>query len=71
MIGQNLRGDEKSDAVWIEKAGFAAARLKEAQKQWTIVIEIYQRMADVLEPLRPRLQDRIKKATEQARLESN
>ena len=71
VIGQNLRGDEKSDAVWIEKAGFAAARLKEAQKQWTVVIEIYQRMADVLEPLRPRLQDRIKKVAEQARLESN
>jgi TolA-binding protein len=67
VIGQNLRADEKSDPVWIEKAGFAAARLKEAQRQWPVVIEIYQRMFNVLEPLRPRLQEKIKKAAEQSR----
>ena len=71
VIGQNLRGDEKSDPVWIEKAGFAAARLKESQKQWAIAIEIYQRMYEALEPMRPRLREKIDRAGEQLRSARN
>jgi TolA-binding protein len=71
LIGQNLRAEEKSDPFWVERAGFAAARLKESQKQWTIAIEIYQRMAEVLEPLRPRLREKIDKAGEQLRSAKN
>jgi TolA-binding protein len=66
LIGQNLRSAEKSDPMWIEKAGFAAARLKETQGEWRIALNIYQRMMDIeeLAALRPRLQDKISKARE-------
>ena len=66
LIGQNLRTAEKSDPIWIEKAGFAAARLKETQGEWKIALSVYQRMMDIeaLAASRPRLQDKISKARE-------
>jgi tetratricopeptide (TPR) repeat protein len=66
LIGQNLRSAEKSDPLWIEKAGFAAARLKETQGEWKIALSVYQRMMDIeaLAASRPRLQDKISKARE-------
>lgn len=66
LIGQNLRSLEKSDPIWIEKAGFAAARLKEAQGEWQVALNVYQRMLEIeeLAPLHPRLQDKIGKAKE-------
>ena len=68
LIGQNLRDGEKSDPSWIEKAGFAAARLKEAQGEWQVALNVYQRMLGIeeLAPLRPRLQDKINKAKEKS-----
>ena len=68
LIGQNLRDGEKSDPSWIEKAGFAAGRLKEAQSEWQIALNVYQRMLGIeeLAPLRPRLQDKINKAKEKS-----
>jgi TolA-binding protein len=68
LIGQNLRDGEKSEPAWLEKAGFAAARLKEAQGEWQIALNVYQRMLEIdqLAPLRPRLQDKINKAREKS-----
>lgn len=68
LIGQNLRSAEKSDPSWIEKAGFAAARLKEAQGEWQVALNVYQRMLEIdeLAPLRPRLQDKFSKAKEKS-----
>ena len=71
VLGGNLSGDETMDPIWVEKAGLAAARLAESQLQWSAAIKIYERMHDVLEPLRPRLRDKINKATEQLRNEKN
>jgi len=73
LIGQNLRGTEKSDPIWIEKAGFAAARLKEAQSEWQIAINVYQRMLGIeeLASLRPRLHDKINKAREKLSIQGN
>jgi TolA-binding protein len=68
LIGQNLRDGEKSDPGWIEKAGFAAARLKEAQGEWQVALSVYQRMLEIeeLAPLRSRLRDKISKAREKS-----
>jgi TolA-binding protein len=71
VIGSNLRAQEEPDPFWLEKAGLAAARLKEEQKEWRTAIRIYERMQEVLAPLRPRLQDRINKAREQQRKAQN
>ena len=67
VIGGNLSGKAQSDPVWVEKAGFAAARLAEAQNQWTLAINVYKSMHEVLPPLRPRLDEKINKASEQLR----
>ncbi len=67
VIGGNLSGKAQSDPVWVEKAGFAAARLAEAQNQWTLAINVYKSMHEVLPPLRPRLDEKISKASEQLR----
>jgi TolA-binding protein len=69
VIGQNLRDDEKSDPVWVEKAGFAAARIKESQGEWRIALNVYQRLLEIpeLAPLRPRLQERMERVGKQSR----
>jgi TolA-binding protein len=66
LIGQNLREGEKSDPAWVEKAGLAAARLKEANGEWQVALNVYQRLLGIeeLAPLRPRLQDKVSKARE-------
>lgn len=69
VIGSNLRAGDEPDPFWVEKAGMAAARLKEEQKQWSTAIRIYERLHEVLQPLRPRLQDKINKARENLRKE--
>ena len=69
LIGGNLVGKTQSDAVWVEKAGFAAARLAEVQNQWSLAINVYKLMHEGLAPLRPRLEEKISKASEQLRAE--
>jgi TolA-binding protein len=66
LIGQNLRDGEKSEPAWIEKAGLAAARLKEAQGEWQVALNVYQRMLGIEEmaPLHRRLQEKVSKARE-------
>ncbi len=67
VLGGNLTGRAQPDPVWVEKAGFAAARLAEAQQQWPLAINVYRTMQDVLEPLRHRLEEKIIKTSEQLR----
>jgi len=73
LIGQNLPPAEKSDAVWVEKAGFAAARVKEAQGEWQVALNVYQRMMEIeaLAPVRPRLQDKIGRVKEKLNAAGN
>lgn len=65
VIGGNLNGKAQPDPVWVEKAGFAAARVAEAQTQWTLAMNVYKTMHDVLPPLRPRLMEKMGKISEQ------
>ena len=62
---------EVPDPIRLRDAGLAAARLKEEQRQWPVVITIYQRLQDQLPPLRAKLQDRIDRAREQLQRENN
>ncbi len=71
VLGGNLAVDELPDPIWVEKAGLAAARLAESQQQWAVAIKIYERMYDLLEPLRPRLRERIGKVAELSRNQKN
>ncbi|HYV31708.1 MAG TPA: tetratricopeptide repeat protein, partial [Candidatus Binatia bacterium] len=71
VLGDNLRDKERPDPFSMERAGMAGARLKEEQKQWSVAINLYQRLQQVLIPLRPRLEEKINKAREQSRNENN
>jgi TolA-binding protein len=71
LIGQNLADKEQPDPVWVEKAGLAAARLAEEQKQWRTAISIYERIQNVLPPLRSRFREKIEKAGELLRAEKD
>ncbi len=62
VLGGNLTGGARPDPAWVEKAGFAAARLAEAQSQWELAISVYRVMHEALEPLRPRLAEKIARA---------
>ncbi len=64
VIGDNLREGDFPDPFWLEKAGTEAATIAESQKQWTIAIAIYQRLQNVLQPIRPRLEQRIHRVQE-------
>lgn len=69
-IGGNLSADQaRPDPVWVEKAGFAAARVAELQNQWTLAVNVYRTMHEMLPPLRARLVDKINKASDQMRIE--
>jgi hypothetical protein len=63
VIGENLRDKEESDPFWLEKAGLSAARVAEEQNQWSVAINIYERLIGIegLAPVWSRLQDKIKK----------
>jgi TolA-binding protein len=71
LIGQNLLDKEQPDPVWVEKAGVAAARLAEEQKQWRVAMKIYERLQNVLPPLRSHFREKIEKANELLRAEKD
>jgi TolA-binding protein len=56
---------QQPDPFWLKEAALAGARLAEEQKQWDVAIKLYQRLADILPPLRPTLEKRIEKARTQ------
>lgn len=62
VLGGNLPGGTRPDPSWVEKAGFAAGRLAESQGNWELAINVYRVMHEALEPLRPRLSEKITRA---------
>ncbi|MBI3851691.1 MAG: tetratricopeptide repeat protein [Verrucomicrobia bacterium] len=69
VYGHNLRGEEKPDLYWLKQAGLAAGNLAEAAKQWEQAVKLYQRMLDLLPPMRTALEIKIKKAEEHFQLQ--
>jgi len=66
--GTILRDNEEMDLYWKKKAGLEAGRVAEALKEWSWVIEIDSKVAELAPALAPRLQKSILKAGEQQRL---
>jgi len=65
IYGKRLLDGEASLPLWVKEAGFAAARILEAQKRWTQVIALYGRLQQIIPPLRPTLEKRVAFAREQ------
>jgi tetratricopeptide (TPR) repeat protein len=57
------------DPEWVRDAGLAGIRIAEERGQWQLAARLYERIAAVLPALKARLQDRIDKARDKARLE--
>ena len=59
----------KPEPAWVRDAGFAAIRIAEERRQWQLAARLYERIIAALPALKARLQDRIDKARDKARLE--
>lgn len=59
----------KPEPAWVRDAGFAAIRIAEERRQWQLAARLYERITAALPALKARLQDRIDKARDKARLE--
>ncbi|HWH68379.1 MAG TPA: tetratricopeptide repeat protein, partial [Candidatus Sulfotelmatobacter sp.] len=63
--GKVLHEGEQPDLFWTQKAGLEAGRLAEALQEWSPALHVYERLQELLPPLRPKLEKSILKAQEQ------
>ncbi|MCS1407531.1 MAG: Outer membrane protein assembly factor BamD [Verrucomicrobia subdivision 3 bacterium] len=63
---RNLRDGEVPDPYWLKEAGLKASALVEAEQDFETGIELYERLAELLPPLRPEW-DRLRLALEAKR----
>jgi TolA-binding protein len=59
LYGKNLRDGEMPDSFWVKKAGLQAAGVAEASGEWAQAVAVYQRLEDLLPPLRGSLENKI------------
>jgi TolA-binding protein len=59
LYGKNLHDDEIPDSFWVKKAGLQAAGVAEALGEWPQAVAVYQRLEDLLPPLRTLLENKI------------
>jgi TolA-binding protein len=62
---KDLRPGETAVPYWLQRAGLDAARLAETLQDWPLAIRIYERLRELLPPLKASLDKRIARATEQ------
>jgi tetratricopeptide (TPR) repeat protein len=60
-----LREGDQADPFWTRRAGLEAARLAEAQGEWTQAIRVYERLQELMPVMRPRTAKSILRAQEQ------
>lgn len=61
---KDLREGERPDPFWVQKAGLEAARMAETLQDWPQAIKIYERLLQLLPPVRPALEKKLAKAQE-------
>jgi hypothetical protein len=59
LYGKNLRDGEIPDSFWLKKAGLQAAGVAETLGEWPQAVAVYQRLEDLLPPLRESLENKI------------
>ncbi len=64
VLETNLAEGESPDLFWVKKAGLEAARLAESMQEWPQAIKLYQRLGELIPPLKASLERRIQKAQE-------
>ncbi|MDW8308151.1 MAG: tetratricopeptide repeat protein [Verrucomicrobiales bacterium] len=63
---KNLREGESPDWFWVKKAGLEAGRLAERLGEWSVAVNLYRRLQELMPPLRESLERKIQRAREQA-----
>lgn len=63
-LATNLRGQELPDAFWVKRAGLDAARVAETLGEWQQAVNLYQRLEELLPPLKEMLDKKISRARE-------
>ena len=63
--GKNLKAAEAADPVWARQSGFAAARLAEEQKNWSLALNIYLGLRELAPASRDSLDRKIARLREQ------
>jgi TolA-binding protein len=59
LYGKNLHDGEMPDSFWVKKAGLQAAGVAETLGEWAQAMAVYQRLEDLLPPLRVSLGKKI------------
>ena len=59
FMGKILRDGEMADSFWVKKAGLQAAGVAETLGEWAQAVAVYQRLEDLLPPLRESLENKI------------
>ena len=59
LYGKNLHDGEMPDSFWVKKAGLQAAGVAETLGEWAQAVAVYQRLEDLLPPLRESLGKKI------------
>jgi TolA-binding protein len=62
LYGTNLRDGEPADSFWVKKAGLEAASVAETLGEWPQAVSVYQRLEQLLPPLRGLLEQKIENA---------
>jgi TolA-binding protein len=66
FFGKDLASGEPPDPFAVKKAGLEAARLAEDLRLWPQAIQVYERLGELLPPLRASMEAKIRKAREKA-----
>jgi tetratricopeptide (TPR) repeat protein len=59
LYGKNLHDGETPDSFWVKKAGLQAASVAETLGEWPQAVAVYQRLEELLPPLRESLENKI------------
>jgi len=68
---KTLRAGETPIPFWVKKTGLEAARVAETLKEWTQAVKLYQRLQQLLPPLKETLDKKIERVQEHLRTAGN
>ena len=71
VYGKNLRADEAPDLDAVKNAGFNGARMLEDQQRWAEAVGLYDRLIELLPPLRETLEKKRDRALKNLRAAKN
>jgi TolA-binding protein len=69
VLYESYETSDMPDPVWVRDAALYAAQISSDRDEWNTVLEVYQRLSEVLPALKPMLKNRIENARQKAALQ--